>query len=450
MTSGGHDPSVLDEILEAADRDRGFATRPVVSFRDDDEADYLAQLGRRSRAEVELVRRGAYHGRWAELAPDDTGDGPEDPGRRWHAARPILLPGYFGRLVSAGGELTERIDEALADHDELREGGGLRAWLERSAELFEPDFRLLERETRPADPERDIERVLLASEPPFRTRRAIDDLWLKTGWLSTHDDDASLRLRFSFGREVDDDANPDLLRHRLVADLAARLLPEVRAVAADPELARLLQRLTGEPTFFTQHIAYWNAPEGGALFHHDAFADGVLDSQLGVCFVQLAGRTAWLALSIHDLAERVMEFVGYLAQGELAWVRTRLSESALGWAGLARLVLDRAALVRELALPGCGRLAALVNQGPEFTSLLADAGHAAVLAPGDVLLLPNHGLTRTAMHSVFCASDETTYALSMAIRSTRPPALPLPEGVEAAGGVPSRRRALRRRGELEP
>jgi len=65
-----------------------------------------------------------------------------------------------------------------------------------------------------------------------------------------------------------------------------------------------------------------------------------------------------------------------------------------------------------------------VNRGPEFTAWLADAGHAAILAPGDAILLPNHGLTRTAMHSVFCASDETAYGLSFAIRADR--ALDLP------------------------
>jgi hypothetical protein len=35
------------------------------------------------------------------------------------------------------------------------------------------------------------------------------------------------------------------------------------------------------------------------------------------------------------------------------------------------------------------------------------------------MLLPNHGLESTCMHSVFCASDEATYALSLAIRSNR-------------------------------
>ena len=82
---------------------------------------------------------------------------------------------------------------------------------------------------------------------------------------------------------------------------------------------------------------------------------------------------------------------------------------------------DEIATGRELALPGCGLFGPLVNRGPEVTSFLADAGHGYVLEAGDVILLPNHGYTRTAMHSVFCGSDETGYSLSLAIRSHRAP-----------------------------
>jgi hypothetical protein len=170
----------------------------------------------------------------------------------------------------------------------------------------------------------------------------------------------------------------------------------------------------------TQAIAYWNAPEGGALFHHDAFfEDGRASGQLGVGYVQLTGSTFWLALSTPDLAERVREFVDLLAAGELRWVRARLAPHAREFGALEQLVADRRALERELGLPGCGRLAALVNHGPEFSALLADAGHAALLHAGDAILLPNHGPALTAMHSVFCAGEETGYSLSLAIRPDR-------------------------------
>jgi hypothetical protein len=200
----------------------------------------------------------------------------------------------------------------------------------------------------------------------------------------------------------------------------------------------LVERFAAEPVLFTQHIAYWNGPEGGASFHHDAFAEdadavaGV--GQLGVCYVQLSGSTAWLALSIADLGSRVREFAESLAEGALPWVRAQLFPGAR-WARFEALVADDGALVTELALPGCGELGPLVNRGPEFTSFLADAGHAWILDPGDAILLPNHGLEhgleRTAMHSVFCAGDETGYALSLAIRPDRETA-PIGEAI----GIP--------------
>jgi hypothetical protein len=86
------------------------------------------------------------------------------------------------------------------------------------------------------------------------------------------------------------------------------------------------------------------------------------------------------------------------------------------------VILDDEELLREeLGKPGCGKLAALVNHGPSFTAWLADSGHACMLGPGDGILLPNHGVHHTCMHSVFCMSDHTTYAISMAIRLDEEP-----------------------------
>ena len=78
---------------------------------------------------------------------------------------------------------------------------------------------------------------------------------------------------------------------------------------------------------------------------------------------------------------------------------------------------DAAGRVNELALAGCGALCGLVNRGPEFTHELARHGHGMLLEAGDAILLPNHGLARTCMHSVFCASDTPAFSLSLAIRS---------------------------------
>jgi len=410
---------LLADLLGAPDRDHCPGAAPVVSVRGQEDADFTRALKPLVRERLSLARRGQFHGEYAVLAPAGSAPALAQLAGRWLAARPIALPGIARSLLQS-----ERDELALADrlHSELCEGGGLRPFVAQRIARAGEAFEVLPR-TRPFDdPERDLERVYLASPPPTPRGRKVQDLWLKSGWLSTFDEDRSLRVRVSFGREREDDASGDLLRQRLVARLAAAVLPCAAAAVADPQLRARIEGLIGEPALLTQAIAYWNAPEGGALFHHDAFhEDGRDTGQLGVCYVQLSGATFWLALSTQDLALRVREFVEVIGDGELPWVRARLAPSARDLRNLQQLVADDEGLVRELGLPGCGRLAQLVNHGPEFSSLLADAGHALLLHAGDALLLPNHGPELTAMHSVFCAGEETGYSLSLAIRSEREP-----------------------------
>jgi len=414
---------LLAEILDDPSRDSTSGARAVVSVREQEDESYLEEVEARESSRVTLSRRGSWHGEWAELdlPVDSRAASLAERLQRWHAARPIVLHG-----VAAGAlpDFADRAAIARALPDRLEEKSGLRRHLAALAAELEPAFQVDPTRPKLFDAERDLERVLLTSTAPVGRGRKVDDLWVKSSWLSTYEDDASMRLRFAFGTEREDDASGDLLRHRLVADLASRVLPESALVSANPEIVQLVERLIGERALFTQHIAYWNAPEGGALFHHDAFAEdeeeaGRGSGQLGVCYLQIDGRTAWLALSIADLALRVREFVEGFRRGELAWVQAQLFPDAAARARLDDLAEDDDLLRAELAKPACGTLCGLVNRGPEFTAWLADAGHAAILSPGDAILLPNHGLARTAMHSVFCAGDETAYALSFAIRADR-------------------------------
>jgi len=437
---------LFESILAAEDRDRCPLASPVISFQDSDESSYLSSIETAAVSSISLERRGVYHGEWAVLEPSllprhlARGDEAMDDARyeamlvdRWHACRPIVLHGIVRPFLA---EFVDEIASRDALRDELSKPGGLRRFLfEHEADL-DPAFRALAKRASLFDRERDIERVFLESFAPNGRGKPIEDLWLKSAWLSTHDDDASLRLRFSFGSERDDDASRDVVRQRVIGDLAERLLPETSVITGHPALVPLLEKFCGEPVLFTQHIAYWNAKSGGALFHHDAFAEDALDDgswrQLGVCYVQLTGSTAWLALSLDDLVLRVREFVDALTEGEMPWVKAQLCEGprapiGFGFERLVQLVHDTAACANELALPGQGILFALVNRGPEFTSFLADAGHAFVLAAGDAILLPNRGLFATCMHSVFCAGDETGYSLSLAMRPNRE----APEEIEA-------------------
>lgn len=409
---------MLAELILAPDREHCPGARGVLSLHGDEPASFLRAAERIRTAQFDLTRRGQWHGEFLEFEPALAGLPPAriTPSnaafhRRWRTARPIVLPGALLPLVEREAAA---IAESLEWHREASaepQSQALLRWLHS----IEDEWSLTPARAPLADPERDIERV---EATPIRSRRP-PRLWLKSGWLSTHPDDASLRVRVSAGIEGRDDAAPDLALNREVAQLAAATLPCAAALRGERHLKSWIEALTGEPLLFTQDIAYWNAPGGGALFHHDAFApDGTL-GQLGVCYAQLAGETFWLALSTEDLCQRIAEFTQALEEGQLSWVRQQLFPEPARWRQHRARIGDPAGLRRELALPGQGELGALLNRGPEFTAFLADAGHGWLLRAGDVILLPNHGLESTCMHSVFCASDEATYALSLAIRSNR-------------------------------
>jgi hypothetical protein len=393
--------SLLASIVLAPDRDRIPGARAVVSVREGEEPAFLTEVQRRAHAIHTLSRRGYFHGRVAEL--EEIPAAADDLLMRWRAARPIVRPGAARAIARA---LDARGVRTLFTR--LQQPRGLHALVQARSRELAPRFRAVPGAAELFDPERDLARVRVEA------RGGPDDLWLKTARLSLSALDRSVRLRASFGREVDDDASHDEERHRLVAELARRVVPGARELARLGAVRAEVAALVGRPVYFTQHIGYWNAPEGGALFHHDAFDEPAAGRQRGVVFSQLVGRTVWLALSIGDLAARVREFLGWIADGELSWIRAELER----YPRLVRLARERRTLVAELARPGCGEFGPLVERGPEFTALLADAGHALVLHEGDVLYLPNHGLARTAMHSVFNASKGPSYGLSVAIRAS--------------------------------
>ena len=405
-------PPAVTALLDAPGRDRSPGAAECVGLAPDDSPELRAALEQCAARIVELERRGVWHGEWAEFNARGPRPAPGALRAAWRArfaaARPIVLPG----LVDPGPAAA-----LLAERDSLGERlwdpSGLPSFLAAAkAELAEGGFSVQSAPPRELRDERDLARVELAL-----SETACDDLWVKSSRLSTFAGDRSVRLRLSFGREVLDDASRDVARHRAVSALAERLLPECRLAHGHPALRGLLDEWVGAPTFLTQHIAYWNAPGGGALFHHDAFDEPLVGGQRGVCYLQLTGVSAWLALSLTDLAAHVRGFMQDLAAGEAPWVRAALFPSAAAFERAERLARDPRRLRAELARPGCGAFAGLVNRGPEFTAALVDAGHAWLLDPGDVIVLPNHGLGETCMHSVFCASDEAGYALSMALRA---------------------------------
>lgn len=377
------------------------------------DASWRAACQQHATGRFELHRRGQDHGELHTFDPksEARADLPRRSRTRqlFREARPFVVKSAARSELREWRNELHRLESARG---KLMEPGGLerfaRMALGRDAGGFVP----VPDPTR-HDPERDLERLLFHSQD---TPDA--ELWAKTGRLSTHPEDQSLRLRLGFGEEgLDDDSNDPRAR-RALARLAARLFP-VRAPLFKARLvADLLQYVDNEPLEPGLDIMYWNRPDGGALFHHDAHSDAT-DGQRGVLYTQLAGSTAWLALSIGDLASRVVEFAEIVGGSSAPWL-LELWVANGTWAVLEELVQDRGALIRELGLPGAGRLSEVVNRGPEFTGYLADVGHACVLEAGDALLLPNHGRLSTAMHSVFCASPSANLGLSTALWRSRP------------------------------
>lgn len=202
--------------------------------------------------------------------------------------------------------------------------------------------------------------------------RSPRELYVKANWLSTYPGDGSLRLRFSFGREILDDWIDDPVAGAESLRLCEGIVPASKIVTRDRGLAARLRRITGFPIRFLQPIVYSNAPNGGALFHHDR-----VPGQAGVLYTQLAGRTAWLTLPQRELARRVR------ARG------LRLSD------------------------PPSDRVDRLINRSPAFTRELAEAGWLFALEPGDAILLPCEPPPSVAWHSVFTLGREPNLALSM-------------------------------------
>jgi hypothetical protein len=409
----------LAELLADSDRVPIEGARPVLRRLEDEEPELEAELARLGPLEVALERRGLWCGRWIEL-PEELDPRARLPRasrqrQRVREARPLVWRGWLSEALPRWrSELfrSERLPARFAAAlDPARE---LRAWIAGQLGARGSDFVLLDEAAPLEDPQRDLAKLLLRAKflPPDGP-----PLWAKLGRLSDHPGDASLRLRLGFGREVDDDDNPDPRGLEAVARLAARLWPERAAIAGDRRLWAALAELFDAPLRPSQDILYWNRPQGGARFHHDAFREQD-DAQRGVLFAQLAGRTAWAALSIADLARRALEFRAELARGEAPWVLEELAPSG-ALEALDSLAADPLALRRELGLPGQGRLGPLIDQAPEFLGFLAERGHAAILHPGDLILLPNHGRLATAMHSVFCASNAQNLALSLGLFPSR-------------------------------
>jgi len=222
-----------------------------------------------------------------------------------------------------------------------------------------------------------------------------EDLWCKASWLSFHDEDASLRFRFSFGMEGFEDVAADPARQIWAGELCERIFPESAIITKNTEVLDLLKEILGSEAQFVERIVYFNAPNGGAQFHHD-----VERGHAGVVFAQLSGATFWLALNKQSLMDEMIAFAAEHTVSD----------------ALKVLLKDREALSCYMEERDHELVEALIDQDPKFIQYLNAQGYSHYLQAGDILLLPQRDLDYCVWHSVFTLGDEPGEALSFAIR----------------------------------
>jgi hypothetical protein len=333
---------------------------------------------------VELCRRGVRHGRLRATARASAVD---DAPRLWRDDRAIWLPGFFRKALTP--DVRRRVASARAFFDRARNGADVRILERLIAHRLGPraGFRKTAAAVEMFDA-REIGKVyadeIVDGEPRAR------DLYAKLSWIAADESDASLRARFSFGSEMLFEWHRDPRRAKAADRFAEAVFPEGRALARHARLLRLLAQCAKREVRLSERIVYSNAPGGGAVFHHDAEP-----TQLGVLYGQFAGRTAWLASPKRDLAAALAE---HGARGSLG----------------RRLVTPARAL-KALDARDDSALDRLLNDTPSFTRALVERGALIVLNPGDVLVLPSHGIDACCWHSVFAPGETPSLAHSYGI-----------------------------------
>jgi hypothetical protein len=341
---------------------------------------------------LKLQRRGVVLG-WVKVSESASMPSTETVKQAWDAHRAVFLPGILSDAVAGLADdiaESQQLVNQVLDGDELSELFEQTGYSERLATEFELTGAGFEDHD-----EQGIEKVYFDC---WRGEELVaDDLWCKASWLSLEEEDASLRFRFSFGMEGYEDVAADHERQLCAARLTDAIFPESSAITGHTVLNALLCRvLDGAQPVYTERIVYFNAPNGGALMHHD-----VERGHEGVVFAQLSGSTFWLALSKDRLIEEILAYLDTQAAGTWALLRDLLQDRQQ----FARYLEEEHELAEDL-----------MDRHPDFFRYLIEKEYAYVLQPGDVLLLPQADLDSCVWHSVLCLGEEPGEALSFALK----------------------------------
>ena len=318
----------------------------------------------------------------------------------WHQGLPVLLKAECLESIASHRdniEQTEHLVRAVLEEQDCDSELAKTPYVER----LEPKFQSLGSVFNEGD-HQEIE--LITFDVMDGEEIIAEDLWLKASWLSFHDEDASLRFRFSFGIDLEEDVAADPYRQQLSAELTEAVFPESEIVTGNNALKNKLKTiLDSDDVRFVERIIYFNSPNGGAYLHHD-----LERGHAGVVFAQITGSTFWLALPQKTLVDEII----YFSQNN-SWPESLTAEMRKEMDGLVK---NPAKLSAELNSFANSTLIHLINETQDFVQFLITRGHSSKLEPGDVLLLPQATPETCCWHSVFCLGEEMGQALSFAIR----------------------------------
>jgi len=320
----------------------------------------------------------------------------------WKQDRAVMLPGLLDLTPFVPSiEQAHRLMNTTLKTEELASQLDLSPYIEQLKNRLPLVASVIEEHD-----DQGIEKVYFDAEVDGEV--VAEDLWCKASWLSFHDEDASLRFRFSFGMEGYEDVAADPNRQSWAGALCDGLFPESAAITENETINGLLRQSLDAKAAYVERIVYFNAPNGGAQMHHD-----VERGHDGVVFAQMSGSTFWLALAKPLLMDELAAFVGDEKSGDAI---SSVLAAETDRAELAALMKNRQSMSDYLEEYDHELLEAVMDRLPEFTAHLIAKGYAHLLHAGDVLLLPQRDLDHCVWHSVFCLGDEPGEALSFAVR----------------------------------
>lgn len=323
---------------------------------------------------------------------------------RWHKGQPVFMQGICNDLLAQHNDdvqAAERLYKAILDEHECDELLAQPQYAERLQKKFES----LGCSVNTGD-DQEIDTVLF--DAIDNEKVLAEDLWLKISWLSFYEEDASMRFRFSFGVDHEEDVAADHVRQQYAAELTDAIFPESRVITDNQNLITQLTTLLGSDSVrFVERIIYFNSPSGGAYLHHDRER-----GHAGVVYAQLSGATFWLALPRSELVAEISNFVKTCSAND-NWPS---SIDATMQQELIALSSKPDRITEELNSFANSTLIHLINETEAFVQRLIEHGHGQLLQAGDALLLPQESDEQCCWHSVFNLGDESGQALSFAIR----------------------------------